>query len=115
MLRLHNARGELWLLSRDTDRGEAWNNLYNHRSRNMKRLMLLGLLTVSVVSMSGCRWCGWGREGDVCNACPPPSAYPGDVYYGGEYTGEVYEGQVIEQGMPMMPVPENLPSPSGAR
>lgn len=82
----------------------------------MKRLLILSLLVVSAVSASGCRWIGWGRQGDVCNACSGGAGYPTETYYGGEtYGGEFYSDQAIQNGMPVMPVPESLPSPMGPR
>ena len=82
----------------------------------MKRLMILSILLLTAVSASGCRWCGWGRQGDTCNACAAPSAYPSETYYGGEsYGGEYYGDPTINGGLPVMPVPESLPTPAGAR
>ena len=77
----------------------------------MKRLVILSLVTIALTSAGGCRWLGWQRQGAVCNECSNPGGYPGEVYYGGEYYGE----PMIESGMPIMPSPEALPVPGGAR
>ena len=75
----------------------------------MKRFLLLGLIVVTAASSGGCRW--W-REGDVCNACSAPTAYPGEVYYGGQFDAGYYGEPMIEAGTPMMPVPESIPTPA---
>jgi hypothetical protein len=125
-LRLHIMGCEVVLLGRDTGLIGGWAvkrffNCLNQGERNMKRLFILGILLLTAASTCGCRWCGWGRQGDVCNACSAPGAYPTETYYGGEVYGSesmggaYYNGQVIEGGLPMMPVPEALPSPAAAR
>jgi hypothetical protein len=125
-LHLHIMACEVVLLGRDI--GTTWcswmrkaNQLSSTGRSNMKRLLILGILVVTAASTCGCRWCGWGREGAACNACSAPGGYPSESYYGGEVyggdmvEGQYYGGQMTEGGLPIMPVPESLPSPAGAR